>query len=271
VLWIDRREGSSLLAPHFAQHHIETELCTLDYADVFICGNGPRGEGSLQVGVERKTVRDMLNSMRSARFQEEWTGQLSGLLRTYDVAWLVIEGVYRSAPGTGVLQEYRGKAQGWVDLTLGKSSRGLFMHSEIERFLMQLQLHTAVEFNKALLVHHTARVEATVEFCANLHHQLTGKTWDEHRSWRGIMVPQPSQPFMLRQPTKAEMARIFRRRVSMCLDGVGDEKAQAIATVFRSGRKIANGTKDQWAQVPGVGKVLTERIINQWEEEYAED
>src|SRR5260370_42363568 len=90
MMLIDEREPIEemqiLLRPHgkdvYSQH--------LDFGDYAFDGYGPRGV--VLVGVERKRIDDIVNSIHSGRFAGH---QLPGLIETFDYSYLVIEGMFR--------------------------------------------------------------------------------------------------------------------------------------------------------------------------------
>lgn len=97
VMLIDDREGSKDLIHSPALRDVAT-LARLDSGDVAILGNGPDGPGTLNVGIEYKSVMDFLSSMATGRLTGT-DGQLDRMLREYDVVWLLIRGTYRAGPG----------------------------------------------------------------------------------------------------------------------------------------------------------------------------
>lgn len=104
---IDYRAGSKELIkyPPFDECG---ELCEIKNAkgeaagDVVFHGNGP--SGSVTVGVEVKSVDDLMSSSRNGRLQGT---QLPVMLDEYDVVWLLYYGDVRPAPGSQALQIYR--------------------------------------------------------------------------------------------------------------------------------------------------------------------
>jgi ERCC4-type nuclease len=65
TLWVDSRTGSKELLPLLRHTGIRAELATLDCGDFAVTGNGP--EGQTEVGFERKTYGDLIDSLRSGR------------------------------------------------------------------------------------------------------------------------------------------------------------------------------------------------------------
>ena len=90
MILLDDRTGSGELLPLFRPYDAPVELARLDFGDACWLGNGATGPEL--VGVERKTIHDLVSSMRSKRLSGY---QLPGLLRTYDWVYLLVEGVWR--------------------------------------------------------------------------------------------------------------------------------------------------------------------------------
>lgn len=247
---MDRRAGSAELLPLFAPYRIDAELTELDSADFMFTGNGP--SGTVHVGIERKTLRDMLQCINTGRFAGEGA-QLDTLQQTYGYAYLVIESSHRCDPATGILQEWRGRQHGWQDLRLGSRR---YMASELQRYLIMMTL-TQVR------VWQTRDEEGTVRFIADLYQQLARKTWDEHRSTNQVYVPSIQEPVLLRKRTAAEENTLLRRTVALCLPGVGQDRSKAVAAYFPSVRDMANADAKQWQQVDGVGKKTAENVVKE--------
>jgi ERCC4-type nuclease len=97
VITIDRRTGSGELLPLFPKG--VAELGCLEYGDFAWIGKGPEGL-PLAIGVERKQIHDLVNSMASGRLQAH---QLPGMINTYKISYLVIEGIWRPCPTTDII------------------------------------------------------------------------------------------------------------------------------------------------------------------------
>jgi ERCC4-type nuclease len=236
------------VAPMFAPYRIDTEVVELEYADFAFIGHGPNGD--MAVGVERKTVRDILQCLRTGRFAGH---QRDGLLESYPCVYLVIEGSYRPDPNTGVLQHYRGQAEGWCDVRLGGQR---FMHAELERYLITLTAFTRIR------VWHTWSITGTVRFIADLYHQLAVKQYADHRSLTAVHMPEIHEPVLLRPRTAEEENEVVRRMVVMSLKcGIGQDKSKEVARHFGSVRVMANADEREWARVDGVGKGIAQNAV----------
>jgi ERCC4-type nuclease len=223
----------------------------LDYADFMFLGNGPAGD--VYVGVERKTLGDILKCIRDARFSGE-DGQLDGMLQHYQYAYLVIEGGYRCDPTSGVLQQWHGREKRWQDVRLGTTR---YMHSELQRFLISISMLTPIR------VWRTRNAEETVLFIADLYQQFVRKQWAEHKSTSGIHMPEIKEPVLLRKRTKAEENELYRRRVALCSTRIGQDKSKALARHFNSAREMLNADVRELCKIDGIGKKSAEEIVKE--------
>lgn len=103
MIEIDDRIGSANLLPLFAPLGAPTTITRLSSADFAFWGNGP-DEAPLRIGIERKTVPDLLDSLRSERFVG---GQLPDLLDSYQRIYLFVEGPMRRSWREEGMLEYR--------------------------------------------------------------------------------------------------------------------------------------------------------------------
>src|SRR5574337_1311397 len=158
------------------------------------------------IGVELKETRDLIASLRSARFPGH---QLPGLQTTYDRAWLLTEGIWRAGEG-GVLEIMAG---GWRTITLGAHQ---VMLSDVESWLLSQIIRGGISH------WHCATRKDTVRFLTVLYKWWTAKDLDEHRSHQAIYLPPPDRA-MLAEPSTF-------LRIASCLPGVGWDKAAALET-----------------------------------------
>lgn len=254
----EHRRAYDEFAPLLDTYHVPHAITSdMEYGDFFFCGNGPQGDGTLDVGIERKTLADMLTSNREERFSGR---QLLGLLEVYSVPVLIVEGVYRADPRTGILQVPRGGGQ-WADLRLGSTT---FMHSELDRFLLSVSVMTAYQVGKPLIVTQTASKDATARKIADIYHLYTHKSWAEHKSHDGVHMPTLHEPVLLRKRTRAEENYTAKRMVLMSLKcGIGRDTSKDAATHFGSIREMVNADEKEWRKVPGVGKGIASKVVQE--------
>lgn len=174
ILWVDSRVGSVELIPELHKQGIDARSATLDSADFAFTGNGP--EGDAEFGIERKALPDFIDSARSGRLYgisvEQRESQLDRMLRTYDFAWLLVEGDY-STDGRGRFVQARGRrgnvpvAGGWTEDMLNKT-------------LLSLDLRGGIR------VKETRSTKQTVRWLASLFRSHTDKAWSEHTTLRTL-------------------------------------------------------------------------------------
>jgi ERCC4-type nuclease len=87
MIFVDRRTGSVDLKPLLQTRSILTDL---EYGDVSFSGNDQ--ERSYNIGIERKRIRDLINSITTGRLSAH---QIPGMLKAYDRSYLIIEGVWK--------------------------------------------------------------------------------------------------------------------------------------------------------------------------------
>src|ERR1044071_4618368 len=92
ILRIDDRIGSVELAPLFQSYGIKPIVCRLEFGDLDFVGRGP--QGGCAIVVERKRINDLVSSIQSKRLSGH---QTPGMARSYDYAYLIVEGIWRPA------------------------------------------------------------------------------------------------------------------------------------------------------------------------------
>jgi len=248
MIYVDERTGSVELATQFQSHRAKPAIALkrLPAADFCFSGYGPNGPA--MIGVERKTVKDMLSSIRTGRFAGE---QLPKLLEHYEFPFLVLEGVIRTNYQTGALEELWGR--GWGPVKLGQQT---FLALELESFLTTIELRTAVR------VHRTSDQKGTVEDVIALTHYFS-KPWERHHAHFALHVP----------PEAATIGKASTvRRVAFALNGIGWDRSAMVAEKFCSVAQMiclnpekcveegyARPARD-WQKLDGFGKVLSRKV-----------
>ena len=64
-------------------------IVRMDYGDAMVTGNGPCGQ--VDIGIERKRIGDLVNSITTGRLSGH---QLPGLLAQYYKVYIIVEGMY---------------------------------------------------------------------------------------------------------------------------------------------------------------------------------
>lgn len=234
MIYVDNRTGSKELLPLFPRG--TAELTHLEYADFMFTGH--YDDGDIVIGIERKTIGDFVNCMCSGRFSGR---QLIGMLNSYHYIYLVIEGVFRANPKTGVLEVYR--YGGWHEYEAG---RRRFMARDIWAFMNTMQVVCGLH------CYHTSTPSDTAYYIRALKHWWT-KEYEEHK---GHLQPHTG--------TMVELSRqTLVRRVAACLDGIGWGKAKAMDQAFGSVVELAVAREKELLEVEGIGKKLAKSVVEQ--------
>lgn len=216
--------------------------------DFAFLGNGPHGWA--RIGIERKTVNELVGSMSRERYIRR---QLPNMLQRYHFSFLIVEGLLRpSSDGVVLTGHDVRKGQpltawspaGWQDSTL----YGTFLKQ-----LFSLRLLTTV---------HVVGSTGTVE-TAHLLHALYGwfqKPWLQHKSMLGVDTD------LARYGVKDALIlsdRTMRRETFAKWPGISWERSARVSRYFSSVREAACATEEEWRKALGFkeGKVLARRVV----------
>jgi ERCC4-type nuclease len=232
VIFLDNRVGSKELAPLLT---VPTELTRLEYGDASFVGRG--ADGPVHIGMERKTIMDLAKSLSTGRLSGH---QLIGMLKLYDVVYLLVEGLWRVDPNSGLLMRVDGKGS-WRYLKIGARR---FMAREVFKYINTLQMKAGVIYRR------TASIYETAEWLQS-DYAWWQKSWEDHRSH--LQWQRPVETPMLVKPGMVE-------RVSSQVEGVGWDKARSLGKEFKSVRELLEASPKRLAKVKGIGKKLSEKI-----------
>ena len=235
MILIDRRVGSNDLVAPLKAAGFDAQLVELAFGDIAFEGKGPNGT-MLNIGVELKVLGDLINSLRTGRLAGH---QLPGLLKTYDYAWLLVEGQWRAnAAGQVTTQKRRGI---WAAVP-GKMSA-----SELDKQLLTLELCGGLH------VAHTHTRADTLRFICNLYRWWTDRSLDGHTSHLALHVA-------------PAVYAISPFRAAVCQwPGIGVKMSKAVEQVFKTVRCAASASVEEWAQITTgdrkLGKKTAERVV----------
>ena len=235
MIYVDDRVGSVELVDYLPPQL--TCVRRLEFGDFAFIGVGHNNETWL-IGIERKKLRDLINSMVSGRFAGH---QLIGLTNSYAVKYLVVEGVFRGDPTTGLLQIRRGRT--WETLLQGSRT---FKTREIWCYLNTLSIKAGV------YVVMTYNINETSQWLLSMYNWWR-KDWDKHKSH--LQAKQPETVSFTRHS--------LVRRMASQIHGVGWERAKLISKRFDSVTQMTNATREDWIAIPGIGRGLSESIYNE--------
>lgn len=238
---IDNREGSAALAPLLTARGLPVELGRLNYGDISFIGNGPEG-CPISVGIEYKQIMDVLKCVTDGRFAAV---QLPGIIQSYPVAWLLVEGNIRADRVSGGLQR-RNIRGAWVDASVGQRR---FMYRDYIHWLQSVSNLSGIK------IHHCATEEESIAWISSVYSWWCVKEWHEHKSLN-IMY----QPDLFSGTGGPQFVRpSLCRKIAATLPGVGAEKSGAVASHFRTVATMFEADESEWRNIPGIGATIAER------------
>lgn len=236
MLWVDDRAGSRDLLSQPALSSL-CELCRLDSADVCFQGNG--ASGPVLVGIELKSLSDLISSSSTGRLQAT---QLPAMLATYDISYLLYYGNYKSSSRDGTLLIERGNQ--WRSWRQGPRS---IPYSYLESFLLTV---SALGVN----IKHCSNLSESAEWISILF-RWWSKPWQKHK---GLRTFDKSRNISLLPGSDSRT--LLRAKIASQLPGLGFEKAIAAANSFASVREMIGADSARWAKVDGIGSVVSKAI-----------
>lgn len=203
-LLIDDRIGSK----HYADMIPGSVITRLEYGDAAF-----EGHNGVTVGIEIKKILDAVNCMYSGRLADH---QAPGLRSSYDVSYLIIEGLWRPEPESGVLQYYRGelgKWGKWCDVTSGRKR---LTYTAFESWLSTMAIQGGLQ------VRSCPSGETTGALLMSLYNWWQRES---HGSFR--VMDETTESAVLSRPT------MLRRMIAL-LPRVGWHRSALLAKRFRS-------------------------------------
>lgn len=242
MIQVDYRIGSGEFEPLLKNLGLTVTVGTLHCGDFCFLGQGVGGE-PVPVGVERKTIKDLLTSSQSGRL----TQQLEAMLLCYQDIWVVVEGVYRRGK-SGIVEVPMGK--GWEPLTFSETKVQLnpkqVMYREVESLILTLEERGGARIRKT-----RSKLE-TGQFIGDLYHWWTSKSLEDHRSHLRLRTNDADQALLVKPS--------LCRQVAALLPGIGWKKSGVVSSYFPSVRAMVMAPADEWKKIQGVGKLMAERI-----------
>lgn len=210
------------------------------------------------IGVEVKSIRDVLNSLATGRFAGH---QLPGMVQSYDQAWLLIEGLWRANAKTGML-EYRRKRGVWAELTAGSRR---FLYRDLLTWLFTAETKGGIRVAKV-----SDWGEATIWLCS-LYQWWTGKGgWDGHKSHLafhdGTRHGAPYKRYRAAQMVASLADKALLTRPTLCrmiaaqLPNVGWEKSRHIAAKFKTVEQLMAATPEELVELEGIGPKIAQGV-----------
>lgn len=230
-----RRDTSKELQVYIQRIGVKAELDRLEFGDAAFEGNGP--EGRVMIGVERKTISDMINCIEDARYSAH---QLPGMAKMYAKSILMVEGIWKPDIGTGYLME----------LVNTLNWRPFRYRARMERYHMLFRYLLSVSFGGVTVIQ-SRDLEQTAYNICEIYHYFQ-KPWEQHTALLGMQK--------LNIPTLNGRPSLVQR-VAAELDGVGVKLSAEAAKVFKSTHELVSADESEWMQIPGIGVKLARDIV----------
>lgn len=220
----------------------------MEFGDIAFFGNGPDNV-LWWIGIEYKTIDDVVACIKSGRF----TGtQLPGMLRTYDICFLLVEGIARPDRERGQLVRYRGKA------TYGCG----IQYAAYDNYLTAVNVFSSL-YGKPCIVK-TAGTDFETGYIIRDIYNLFQKRWEDHHS-----ISKPDQTKIQRvsydlevikiEPGDAEYPAHWLRKSLYQIQGVGWEVAGKLADHFGTMEVALAANVKDWLALDHVGAGLAKR------------
>jgi ERCC4-type nuclease len=250
MILVDKRKGSGsdgkgneLLQPLIRKLGIPCEDVTLPYGDV--CFEGKGEQGPITIGIERKTLHDLLQCIEDARYVQ----QRAGMLKLYSkgCTYMALEGLYGYGDGNGydgqLMQGYR-RGQSWGPLKVRGGRTPLY--AKLYRYLMSVAL-SGVIITPSMDLPHTAYN------IVEMYHYFQ-KRWLSHTSM--IEVHKTAIPALDGKPS------LVRRWANDVTD-VGAIYSIEAEKIFPNGTALGNSSESDWLRIPGVGPKSARKFVKE--------
>jgi len=238
MIYIDFRVGSKELATLIEP----SILVELKSGDAMFEGNGPKGK--LQIGIERKTINDLINSIQDGRLSGY---QIPKMLECYQRVYLIVEGIYRGNPRTGGLEQLQGKQ--WRYVSRGERK---FSHEALWQYLSTL------EEIAGIVIRNTNSLYMTAAQIMYLYHWWS-KPFLAHRSLKRIYKRSMGY-FHFHKPS---LLRLF----AFDLPHIDHDKSEIVEARFKTVDSMIAASEKEWAEIPGIGKIIAKEIWNKLHKE----
>lgn len=228
MIWVDYREGSKQLIEPLRKLGLPVEKTVLEFGDIAFIGKGPSNT-AVTIGVEFKTVSELVQSLRTERLQGH---QLPGMRGTseqpgpYDYVWLLVEGEVLF-DGQGRLLRRAGRRN---KRPLGGGMGVAEFHKRLLGLTLRGGLFPVITASRA----------ETLRWLEALYRTWTDTAWDDHTSHLGIYQAAPLLPV---SETCAAMA---------AWPGVGYKVARAAEVAFGSVASAVDTPVRMWAELKTV-------------------
>lgn len=237
MIYVDLNKGSIELLPHILRIGVKAERADLSSADFCFEGNGPNGP--INIGVERKTLHDMLDCIESGRYNR----QRIDMSQLYDISILMVEGHWRPHDPDGLLMESHNDGLSWGYL---KERNQRTMYAKLYRYLI------GVASTGVIITYPRNPWHCAYDVCEWFHYW--SKPYNEHKAMREIQkVAVPTLNF------RASLTRKWAQSIT----GVDLTLGERAERKFRKPITLAEADESEWLSIPGVGVKTAKAIVKE--------
>lgn len=233
MILVDHRVGSAHYEPMLGKI---ARLERLESADIAFMGRD-----GITVGIEIKKILDAVNCMYSGRLADH---QIPLMKESYDICYLIVEGLWRPEPGSGILQYYKGelgKWGRWQDVTNGRKR---LMYSSFESWL------TTMAMVGGMSVKTTSYAEVTAGTILALYN------WWQRADHHSFSVLQE----LIGDSASLSRPSMMRRMIAL-LPRIGWERSGELVGRFASVREMCEAPAEKWLIPNGIGMETARRIV----------
>lgn len=239
----DRESDLPQLLRYFRPFDVHVTSSRLPSGDACWEGFGP-DSGNWLVGVERKKIRDLINSMRTRRLSGS---QIPEMWKTYDRSYLLVEGIWR--PGSTGMIEINASS-GWQTLTLQSSA---VSYREVDSYLQSM---ASPELG-GMIVYRTSTTAETAAWLVS-RYKWWQKAWDKHTAHKQIYAPEPEVKKLGWRAVREEPSMVWKMAAQ--LPGI-DQKAELVAKAFKTPLEMCQAGEDRWRKIKGIGPLIAKAAV----------
>ncbi len=238
MILVAHETGSKELLPIIQRIGEEAQIANLPYSDFCFDGNGPKGY--ITIGIERKTLHDMLHSIDDSRFAGF---QAHGMRSLFGLRILIVEGHFKPHDNDGYLME---GFKGGTVFGLCRYRSRVNPYSKLSNYLLSVSL-SGIHVIRTRDMYQTA-----YEIC--MAYRYFQKPWSAHNSMQEIQS--------LALAEVAGKPSLCRRWASQ-IDGIGVKLSTDIERYFHTPRRLALADESDWASIKGLSLTTAKRIVKE--------
>jgi len=226
------------LISHIRRIGISCDKGALEFADAAFEGNGPHGK--IMIGIERKTLHDMLNCIDDSRYSAH---QKVGMGQMYQVSILMLEGCWRPHDPEGWLMEGFNGGTSW-GFCKYRSSRTLY--TKLFNYLLSVSMSGVLISQSRDLIHTAFNISSIYSYFQ--------KPWESHTSM--LEVQKLCIPDMRGKPTLV-------RKWASDIEDIGVKHSLQAEELFKLPINLANSSEMDWLKLPRLGVKTARKIIKE--------